>query len=563
MAACAQDNNGFSYQSMKHGIFLALLGSALVALGAPLTVGTPKVEHRVNPIGVSATPRFSWHLVSDERAKRQAGYYLLAATSKELLEEKKADLWDSGLIKSGKRLLIPWGGSALKEGQTVFWKVRVKDELDVLGDWSPVNQFTVGKKAQLGKPARTSGFESSSPELNKLYQESVSALEKKINAFSGGDFSALGSGADLQLAAREYLYNFDTVGHLTEWIRLMDAQRNKDGFFPTRPGGKNSGSVSSDAAVTVHFPLWWMSGDDYSVKERWPIFEEYMIAREKADPKFKGQRWGGYQARDISPEFMDLCSLGYTTRLIRGLAAPANEPLNVIRFKDYAARIRTSFKEQHLGDQHSLKAPSQTAQLLALRCGVLPVDSEERKIPEYQETVIKNLLSSLEKDGPKVGPVGANFLLQVLPLIGQQNLAVRTMLNLTGEQRSSFIESGTSEWLMSQLAGIDAAAQGFQVVRIAPNIPTDDSVKWVKAFYDSASGRVSSRWEKLPDGGLKVDVTIPPGTISRIELPLKKGQALSESGNKSEDIPGVEVTKRTDSSISLLTHSGSYSFEIR
>lgn len=572
MSACARAIGRFSYPPMKVGIFITLIGASLASFGAPLKVGSPRVEHRVNPVGVSSSPRFSWHLISEERSKRQIGYQILAASKKELLSEDKADLWNSSAVKSGHRKLILWKGKELKDGQTVFWKVRVTDESKEVGEWSEVAQFTVGTESTLDQPVRISGFESSSPELNKLYQDSITILEKRLSAFAKGEITALGDGADLQLSAREYLYHFDSVSHLSQWIRLMDAGRTKEGFFPVQPGSKNFGSVSSDAAITVHYPVWRMGGDDAFVKSRWTIFEEYMMAREKADQKFEGHKWSGYSARDVTPEFLDLTNLGYTTRLIRFLSTPAQEPLNVIRFKDFAARIRASFKEQYLTEEFSLKTPSQTAQLLALRCGVLPENKKEQKIPEYQETIIKNLLASLKKDGPQVGPIGAHFLLQVLPLIGAQDEAIRLVLDLTEEQRSTFLGKGTTEWMMSQLAGIDAASRGFDEVRIAPRIPASDSIKWVKAHHDSVAGRIGSRWEKLEGGGLKLEISIPAGIVSRVLLPIKKGQSITESGKdinvagkkgKDTEAEGVTILGQSDTFVSLITQSGDYSFEIR
>lgn len=549
---------------MQQGIVFTLLCSALFSLGAPLKIGTPKVEHQVSPAIVGTTPRFSWYLLSEESAKRQKAYQIIAASSEELLIEEKADLWNSGFSASARHHLVPWGGKELKEGQTVFWKVRVKDEIESVGEWSEVARFQCGEGNTSSKAARISGFESSSEVLNKIYQDSVAELGGRLDRFIAGDETALGSGAEVQRAAREYLYHFDAVPHLMTWLRMMDAQRTEEGFFPIHPGAKSYGSVSSDAGLTVSYPVWWMSGDDDFVKDRWPIFEKYMQAREKIDPKFRGAKWGEEpQVDGAVAEFADLCYLGYTNRFMRELASPAREPLNVIRYKDYAARIRVAFAEQYLDEKGAMKLDSQTALLLALRSAVLPEDRKGIKIPENQDLVLGQLRSSLAEKGAQVGPVGAHFLLPVLALTGQQTEAVKILHSLTDEQRAPFIGAGTTEWMMGYLAGIDGAGPGFQQIRITPNIPTDDSVKWVKAYYDSASGRVSVRWEKLQDKGLKIEVTIPPGTLSRMLFPKLKGQTITESGKLLDDVPGVEVGQESDTLIALISHSGKYVFEIK
>ena len=548
---------------MKLGFLIAFLGTALSLFGAPINIGSPRVEHSVDPVGVSTNPRFSWHLVSEENGKRQLAYEIIAASQKDLLNEEKADLWKSGKVKSSNRQLIAWGGKKLKNDQLVFWKVRVTDESQKTGNWSETCQFKVGAQRKLGLPQRTSGFESNSQRLNEIYQDSILLLQPRIEAFSKGNHQALGNGASLQRTAREFLYHFDATSHLTQWIKMMDLTRTKEGFFPVQPHAPHYGSVSSDAAITTHLPLWWMGGDDDFVKQRWEVFESYFIAREQNDPTFKGLKWGQLPEEELSPQFLDLTSMGYTSRIIRELAGPAQQPLNVIRFKDYSARIRESFQRQYLNEKKALIKPSQTAQLLALRCGVLPENKAGQKIPEYQNTIIENLMASLHKDGPQVGSMGAYFLLQVLPLIGEQDHLVKMILSLNDEQLKVFIGAGISEWMMSQLVGIDAGAPGFKLVQISPRIPNIDSLQWVKGHYDSPSGRVAVNWEQTKEGHLDFEVTIPPGVLSRIQLPCKKDQEVTESGKIISEVAGIELTGKSDTHVNFVTQSGRYRFQIR
>lgn len=556
MSACATVSGRFSYLSMKRGLLSALIFSAVFANAAPIQVNDLRVDFQANPTGVSSLPSLSWKLQSDERGKRQMGYHILAASSVEKLTPKTADLWNSKFQKGAFKHLVPWGGKALKNGQKVHWKVRVQDENQKDGDWSQPASFSVGGKKILQKPARISEFESSSDSLNSLFAESLSSMETRLANFSEGGSGSLGTGAEVQRSARAFLYHFDALPHLNEWIRRMDDGRTKENFFPTQPGSKSVGSISSEAGITVNHPLWWMGGDAGLVEKRWTKFEKHMIAREKADPKFKGSTWGGLTETEGMPaEFLDLCYLGFTTRLARELATPARQPLNVIRFNDYAARIRASFEKQYLTEDGSLKVTSQTAHLLALRCAVLK--------PTQQKVVIDSLMTSLKKDGPKVGPIGAYFLPGVLTLTKHQDEAVKILTELTDDQKKTFIGNGVSEWLMSFLTGIDASAQGFGQVLIAPRIPGDHSLTWVKASYHSVAGKISVHWEKQKDGSLKVDATIPAGAMAHIILPGKKGQTITEGGKPIKEALGVELAGQTDSIIRLISQSGSYSFLIK
>jgi len=70
-------------------------------------------------------PTLSWKLTSSENYKRQNAYHILAASSVEKLNEKDADLWNSGIIKSGAKRHISWKGKDLTKGTTVHWKVNL------------------------------------------------------------------------------------------------------------------------------------------------------------------------------------------------------------------------------------------------------------------------------------------------------------------------------------------------------------------------------------------------------------------------------------------------------
>ncbi|MFT6178763.1 MAG: hypothetical protein ACI9NQ_001204 [Paracoccaceae bacterium] len=541
---------------MKRGILSALVFSAVLAHAAPIQVNDLRVDFQSNPTGVGSLPSLSWKLQSDERGKRQSGYHVLAASSIDKLTPETADLWNSKFQKGAFKHLVSWRGKALKNGQKVHWKVKVQDEDQRDGDWSQTASFTVGGKKTLQKPIRISEFESSSDNLNSLFAQSLTHMETHLANFSEGGSGNLGTGAQVQRSARAFLYHFDAIPHLNHWIHQMDKGMTKEGFFPTQPGSKSAGSISSEAAITVNHPLWWMGGNAGLVKERWGMFEKHMRARENADKTFKGSPWGGLtESEGVPAEFLDLCYLGFTTRLTRELAIPAQEPLNVIRFDDYAARIRLSFEKQFITEDGSLKVKSQTAHLLALRCAVLK--------SEQQKVIIAALMASLKKEGLQVGPIGAYFLPGVLTLTKHHDEAVKMLTELSDDQKKIFAGNGVSEWLMSFLAGIKASSQGFGEVLIAPRIPTDHSLTSVKASYDSVAGKISVHWQKQEGGSLKVDVTIPAGTMARIILPRQKGQTVTEGGRSIQDALGVGLAAQTDSAISLISQSGTYSFLIK
>jgi alpha-L-rhamnosidase len=118
-----------------------MVGNA-VSNKAALQVLRMRVEALVEPLGLHETaPRLSWEISDTGRNVVQNAYQIKVASSKELLESGKADLWDSGKVISDKTTEIPYAGSSLVSNQAVFWQVSVWDNrgrkvLSPIGHWS-------------------------------------------------------------------------------------------------------------------------------------------------------------------------------------------------------------------------------------------------------------------------------------------------------------------------------------------------------------------------------------------------------------------------------------------
>lgn len=102
---------------------------------------------RVNPVGVDVSnPDLSWTIQasSDARGVRQTAYQVLVATSTDLLFPEKADLWNSGKLRSDRMGQIRYEGKALVSTENYYWKVRVWDENGRVSEWSTVAYWITG-----------------------------------------------------------------------------------------------------------------------------------------------------------------------------------------------------------------------------------------------------------------------------------------------------------------------------------------------------------------------------------------------------------------------------------
>ena len=111
---------------------------------AGVEVGNLLTENMHNPLGISSRmPRFSWQTASKKNDTRQVAYQILAASSKELLSEDKADMWNSGIVSSADQLWIAYKGKKLKDNQLVFWTVKVFTN-NGNSAWAQPQSFSVG-----------------------------------------------------------------------------------------------------------------------------------------------------------------------------------------------------------------------------------------------------------------------------------------------------------------------------------------------------------------------------------------------------------------------------------
>ena len=126
---------------------ILILGMMLVGGICPAAMSTRdlRCEYLNDPPGIDATrPRLSWLISSNRRGETQTAYQILVASSSQLLNEEKGDLWDSGKVASDDTCQIVYAGKPLVSREICYWKVRAWDRDGKAGDWSPDAQWTMG-----------------------------------------------------------------------------------------------------------------------------------------------------------------------------------------------------------------------------------------------------------------------------------------------------------------------------------------------------------------------------------------------------------------------------------
>lgn len=112
------------------------------APGAPLGL---LVNGVANPLAIDRhSTRFTWRSEAVDRGEKQTAYQILVSSSRAALHTGAGDLWDSGKIPSDRSAAVPYAGKELAPAARLWWKVRVWNQSDKPGPYSPPAFFDTG-----------------------------------------------------------------------------------------------------------------------------------------------------------------------------------------------------------------------------------------------------------------------------------------------------------------------------------------------------------------------------------------------------------------------------------
>ncbi len=108
-------------------------------------INTLTTENQAEPEGINGTqPHLSWIMESSTRGQKQNAYQVLVASSQDLLDQDKGDLWNSKKQKSDQSILVKYAGKELQSGMNCYWKVRIWDKDGHVSPWSSTAHWSMG-----------------------------------------------------------------------------------------------------------------------------------------------------------------------------------------------------------------------------------------------------------------------------------------------------------------------------------------------------------------------------------------------------------------------------------
>jgi alpha-L-rhamnosidase len=144
-------------------------------------------NYQTNPIAIdSEQPLLSWIVKAEGFNREQTAYQILAASRPDLLNEKDADVWNSGKVKSTQSAHIKYKGKKLNSIQKYWWKVKIWDEKGEASTWSPVNTFETGlmNESNWGSAKWISLSEDTRTSEHRFREYKTSGMEKSVTVTS-------------------------------------------------------------------------------------------------------------------------------------------------------------------------------------------------------------------------------------------------------------------------------------------------------------------------------------------------------------------------------------------
>jgi len=306
----------------------------------------------------------------------------------------------------------------------------------------------------------------------------------------------------------------------------------------------------ADAAVILPWTVWRRYGDRTIIGENWDAMDRWNRRLLDLNPDHvwrnaRGMDYGDWLSVDAKSrsdittpkELVSTAYWAHSTDLLAQMAKAAGRDADAARLTALRGKIGEAFAREFVRPDGGVGNDSQTSHILALRFGLVP--------PALRQASADRLAADIRRRGVKLstGFIGTPYILDALANHGHADLAYGLLLQTdlpswgyqvgqgatTVFERWDGLKDGVVQgslnhyafgavcgFIWRRIIGIDALEPGFRKIAIRPLV--DPRLPGASGDYESVVGRISSAWKRTA-GGVRYDITIPPNTTARIELP--------------------------------------------
>lgn len=435
-----------------------------------------------------------------------------------------------------------------------------------------------------GVGAVSGGFACSNDLINWLHETVRRSQENYVTFLpndSSREFKAWMEDPVNMLRSATYLFESQTM--YERWqFDILDGQR-PDGNLP---------NVAPGAFFDSYTSVWWGGtaiwlpwygriyyGDDRLLEESYPGMKKFVDFM-GTTAKDSIIEWGLADWMPVEETPIPLINTpGYylCADIVSRTAELIGKPDEAKQYRRLADQIAGKFNAKYLDRRTGVYGPgTQAAQTLPLALGIVPSDVR----PAAQQALLSNIAA--HTGHLSTGFVSTPYMLDILqdlaPDVGYRMTTMQdypSWYSMTaGNDCDLMMEEWAGKpinmpalggniaaWNVESLAGLrpDPSGPGFKRIVIKPNVVGD--LHWAEAWYDSAHGKIVSRWRKRGEQ-VAVEITVPANASATVVLPTARPAEISESGNPLPKTSGVVVDRVEGGQTILHVESGCYRFLI-
>ena len=270
-------------------------------------------------------------------------------------------------------------------------------------------------------------------------------------------------------------------------------------------------------------------------------FGDWLVPSVKNEQGFSD----GQKSSFLTMQYVDSAILAGMAELLAEISRLLNQKQekkeyeeNAAYYQHYADRAREAFYEEFCDENGRLGQDMQGNYTLALKYHMLPKEMEEKAAANLNQMLVDNDYIM------DAGFMSVGFFLDMLMDHGYEETAWKVLwqkkcpswlyevehgATTMWENWDAMREDGTVDWcsfnhyafgcvgdfLYRRVLGLNNAGIGYDRIRIAPAYRC--GLSWAEGSFDSVSGSISVRWEKV-EKGYQVQVDIPANTTAEVVL---------------------------------------------
>ena len=399
--------------------------------------------------------------------------------------------------------------------------------------------------------------------------------------------------------AESEAYNFNVAPFYTKWMDDVRVSERQDGTIPDVSMYWVWGDGVEWPSVFTIIPDWFVDFyDDQGVaKQNYQAMKKWVLSmrrHELPDGTLQGTSYGDWcdtstmdgrvgESGSTPRELVSSAYQYHNYRIMERLAGKFGELDDKAEFIRLADNLRSAFNKKFLDSKtHTYQGNTQCGYVLALEFGLVP--------EEQRSAAISNLVDDiLVKHGGhlSVGLIGMQWLMQTLTDVGHADVAWTIATQTTRPSWGYMISKGATTiwerwdmdtrdpgmnsealliqagnldaWFYEALAGINMEPQSdCKHIVIRPRLLGD--LTWVKAHFDSSSGRIVSGWA-LDGNKFTMNITIPPNITATVYVPAKSAETVTEEGKSAGRESGIRFVRAEDGVCIFEVDSGRYEFK--